>query len=124
MAIGWRIEGTGVDCDAHGIKILETFETGKFFIGASGDGDGAPFTAQAAVFGDELTWVCPVIHGRRYAASVHADVDVVAHFKMKVRGIHAAVRAYRSDLLAALYGLSVFHTHFIKVTIERIDEFN
>ena len=48
----------------------------------------------------------------------------MAHFEMKMGWIHTSVRAYRSDLLAALDGLAILHENFIQVSVERIDEFN
>ncbi len=106
------------------MKMLEAFEAAECFIGACGDRDRSPFAAQASVFGDELGWVRPVAHVGKDAAAVHTDVDIVTHFKMEMSRIHAAVRAYRANLLATFDGLAVFHAHFVKVTVEGIDKFD
>lgn len=46
MAIGWWVERTGVDSDAHGmIDLLDSFEAAVFFVSAGGDGDGSPLAA-------------------------------------------------------------------------------
>jgi hypothetical protein len=104
--------------------MLEAFEAGEYLVSTGWDGNGAPLAVESAILGDELGGICPMFHRGWRNVAVHADVDIVAHFKMKMGGIHAAISAYGSNLLAALHALSYFYHHLIEVTVKRIDEFH
>lgn len=96
---------------------LKPFKSRIFLIGASWDGDAAPFAVEAAVFFDELGGIRPIYEVGRDAPATHADMDVVAHLEVEVGGIHTAVCADRTHLLSAFHALAGFYHHFVKVSI-------
>ena len=55
---------------------------------------------------------------------MHADVDVVADFKMQMRRIHSAIAADRADLLATLHLLAHLDHDLIQMSVEGVAKFH
>ena len=82
----------------------------------------SPREHQVAVLFDELGWVPILGEIARKLRTVHSDLHVLAHFKVKMREIHSVVGSNGADLLPAGDVLSFFHVNAVEVRVERVDQ--
>lgn len=76
------------------------------------------------MFVDELSGICPVVQIGGHVAALHADGNVVPHFKMEVGGIHSEIGANCADLLPPLDDLAGLDHDLVEVAVEGVDVFD